>query len=77
MECVKMKVKLNISLDDSVLREIDEFAEQNGISRSGAISMICMMYIKGLKTAEDMGILNSTLQELGKAIKDGKTVLDK
>ena len=46
------KNRINISIEDVTLERIDSFAELNGISRSGAISVMvnqCMASVNGLE----------------------------
>lgn len=41
-----IKCRVQVTLDKFVLNSIDEFARLNGISRSGAISVVFTMYLK-------------------------------
>jgi len=49
-----MKVKKNITMDEDVCRRIMDFAEQNGISFSGAISVLSG---QALETKQGMDVL--------------------
>lgn len=38
-------MKINVSLDDDLLRRIDEHADSNYMTRSGLISLACVQYL--------------------------------
>ena len=44
--------KVQISIDDVLLSEIDSFAEKNYQTRSGFISMACSEYIRTMKAMD-------------------------
>jgi antitoxin component of RelBE/YafQ-DinJ toxin-antitoxin module len=44
------KIKVNMYIDAEVLRQIDEYAKLNGITRSGAISVLTMQTIQTNKS---------------------------
>lgn len=49
-------MKIGITLDDDLVRRMDEFADENYMSRSGLISLACTQYLNA--------------NEISKAIKD-------
>lgn len=55
--CVMAKNRINISIEDSVLKKIDDFAEFNGISRSGAISVMVNQCISNFNGLESLGTI--------------------
>ncbi len=38
-------MKVTISLDDNLLKRIDDYAKKNGVKRSGLISIACSQYL--------------------------------
>lgn len=63
------KKPVTISLDDEILAFIDEFGKQNGISRSGAISVLATMY---RQNTQGLGII----AELMEMVKSGASEED-
>jgi len=61
-----MKKSVTISLEDDILNFIDEFAKQNRISRSGAISVITTQY---RQNTVGLGVI----AELMQMVKDGSS----
>lgn len=55
------KVKIGVSIDTDVLEYIDSFAADNGIPRSGAISVIARQYKLSM---ESMAALSALVQEI-------------
>jgi metal-responsive CopG/Arc/MetJ family transcriptional regulator len=53
----KERKKVGISLDPEVLIAIDEYAKKNGINRSGAISVLCMQMLSGIKASNSLDLL--------------------
>jgi len=45
-EEIKMKKKINITVDDTLLEQVDKMAEQMHISRSGLISVSLVDYMQ-------------------------------
>lgn len=54
-------MKMQISLDDSLAKRIDDYADKNYMSRSGLISLACAQF---LNSAEVVGVV----KEMGVAI---------
>lgn len=53
-------MKVTISLDDNVLKRIDDYAKKNGVKRSGLISIACMEYLDAkdsLKAVEAISLV--------------------
>lgn len=67
--CESMKgdgeMKLSISLNDVLVKMIDEYAEENFLSRSGAISKACNKLLKDYEFA------------IKKGVEQGKVFVDK
>lgn len=59
------KRKVTISLDENIISAIDGYATENGISRSGAISVLCKIAINSFKASD-------SLSELVQAIRDSQ-----
>lgn len=61
-------MKLNISLDDDLLRRIDEQADNTYMTRSGLISQACVQYLGQLEMMnllKDMGACMRKIAESG------------
>lgn len=56
------KKAIQITLDETVLSTIDEFANQNGLSRSGAISVTTMSYINSMNGVQAISGLYAQLK---------------
>jgi metal-responsive CopG/Arc/MetJ family transcriptional regulator len=56
------KNRINISIEDVTLERIDSFAELNGISRSGAISVMVNQCISNLNVLESLGTIASEIK---------------
>ena len=57
------KIKVTISLDQSILTSIDEYGKENGISRSGAISVLTNMAINSFKASNSLNDLMKAIQD--------------
>ena len=70
-ECMRsggVILKLNISLDDDLLRRIDEQADNTYMTRSGLISQACVQYLGQLEMMnllKDMGACMRKIAESG------------
>lgn len=51
-------VRVNLYINSSVLAKIDAFAEELGISRSAAVSVISREFFKTEEAAEAMAMMN-------------------
>lgn len=56
------KNRINISIEDVTLERIDAFAELNGISRSGAISVMVNQCISNVNGLESLGTIAREIQ---------------
>lgn len=66
------KRRVNLVMDVDVVKTIDEYAEQNGISRSGAISVLCMQMLKSLKATEAMTELKGMFEQYKTMFEENK-----
>lgn len=56
--------KLNIQMATTVKQRIDTYAEQHGISRSAAISMLCIAQLDAYRAMDVMPEMTATLKEV-------------
>lgn len=58
-----MKVKATVTLEEDVIKSIDEYGKKNGISRSGAISVLTSQALQALKMTSTLdnliGVVNA------------------
>lgn len=57
-------MKASISINDELMKTIDEVAKSNYMSRSGFISFACMNYITQIQVVENMRKLYTIMKEL-------------
>lgn len=57
-------MKINVTIDNDLLKEVDEFAEKNYISRSGLLSVAVNQYINANKTIFVMQDLALTMHKI-------------
>lgn len=50
----KNKKRVGFVLDEKVVNAIDDFASRNGISRAGAVSVLCMQSLNQTNFMENM-----------------------
>lgn len=62
------KNRVNVYLNEDVLAQIDEFAKKNGISRSGAISVLCIQSIQSNKSIDVIAKFQDLLKQEEKKI---------
>lgn len=60
--------RVNISLDNDVLKNIDDFCSESGCSRSWLISTACQQYIEGQKKLPEVISQLSELQDVVKKL---------
>lgn len=58
-----MKKPIYIRLDDELLKYVDEFAEETGITRAGAISVIISQYRKSMNGINSLQRLMDAYEE--------------
>ena len=56
-------MKVQISIDDVLLSEIDSFAEKNYQTRSGFIRMACSEYIRTMKAIDGVKEITDILKK--------------
>ena len=47
--------RINLNLDNDLLKRIDNYAKKRGINRTAAISVLCGEYLEQKETVEIMG----------------------
>lgn len=57
-------MKLSISMNDELVKQIDELAKTNYMSRSGFISFACMNHITQIQVIEKLKSLNDIMTKL-------------
>ena len=57
-------MKISVSLSDKLVSQLDAFSDENGLSRSAAISMAVTSFLTGRETVSAMRGLSDKLQEL-------------
>ena len=63
-------MKVQISIDDVLLSEIDSFAEKNYQTRSGFISMACSEYIRTMKAMDGVKEITDILKKNENTLSD-------
>jgi len=68
----KENMRLNIYMNPNIVARIDKYAEELGLSRSSAISVICYEYFRSEDATKAMGKMNEVnlFDILSNAIKD-------
>lgn len=56
--------KVNVSLPDELLVRLDEYADGNFMSRSGAISMMVNQYLTSRELQAQIKLMSAALQKL-------------
>lgn len=57
-------MKVQISIDETLLKKIDEYAKRNFMSRSGFISMSCTSQLSTFETINLIKQMNELLQKI-------------
>lgn len=60
----KDTIKIQLNLSNDIVQLVDNYAIENGITRTSAISILLSQQLKSLKALSDMSTLAQTLQEL-------------
>lgn len=56
--------KISISIDDNLLEMIDEFAEDNYMTRSGFLTLVSKNYLQQQEVVKTLGSLRATLDTI-------------
>lgn len=56
--------KISISIDDNLLEMIDNFAEENYMTRSGFLTLVSKNYLQQQEVVKTLGSLRSTLDTI-------------
>lgn len=70
--------KINISIDDELLKRLDNVADKNYMSRSGLVSAACVQYINSselLLAVKDMSLCMRRIADNGEIDEDTKNKL--
>ena len=51
-----MQKRVNITMNDELLAKIDEFSEENGLSRSAFLSLAALQYMKVLDVSPSLQV---------------------
>lgn len=66
------RIRVNIHFDEEVLKQIDEYAKKNGITRTGAISVLCMQSLEQKKAMDSLQWIETNFQALREMNDKGK-----
>lgn len=72
-------MKVNITLDDELMKEVDDFAEKNFMSRSGLLSLAVTQYINANKAVfamQDLALAMRKIADTNEMDDDTKEKLD-
>lgn len=72
-------MKVNVSLDDDLVRRIDNFADESYMSRSGLITFACSTYLSSVevtKAIKDMALVMRKIADEGKIDDETKRQLE-
>lgn len=72
-------MKVNVSLDDDLMRRVDNFADENYMSRSGLISLACSTYLSTVEVSmllKDMALAMRKIADEGKIDDDTRRQLE-
>lgn len=61
-------MKVNISLDDELMKRLDDYADRNYMSRSGLISLACTQYLNSnemVLAVKDMALCMRKIADTG------------
>ena len=56
--------KISISIDDNLLEMIDNFAEENYMTRSGFLTLVSKNYLQQQEVVKTLGSLRATLDTI-------------
>lgn len=63
-------MKISVSIDEELMKRIDEYADDNYLSRSGAMSMACNQFLNEAEAGKGLKVMAEALKkmaETGKA----------
>lgn len=72
-------MKINVSLDDDLLRRVDSYADENYLSRSGLISIALAQYLSAddlKKAIKDLSISMNAIARSGSVSDDDRRKLE-
>ena len=61
-------MKMQISLDEKLVERIDNYADENYMSRSGLISLACTQYLNSadvVRVVKEMGVAINKIADMG------------
>lgn len=58
------RIRITIQLDSEVLKQVDEYAKINGLTRAGAVSVLCMQTIQQNKAMDMMKGFDERLKQI-------------
>lgn len=67
---LNMRVKKTLTLDESVLERIQSYADTNGLSLSGSVSVLCMQKLDEIKALNEIANVQRLLSEVGNQIEN-------
>jgi len=70
------RIRITIQLDSEVLKQVDEYAKMNGLTRAGAVSVLCMQTIQQNKAMEAMDKMKGLEEILKQLIEHGNKSKD-
>lgn len=74
-----MVTKISVTMDENLLKRVDEYVAQNYINRSNLISQLCAQYLDQLKVMELMDSMVFALNKIadkGEIDEDSKRQLE-
>lgn len=63
--------KITISLSDGLLQNMDQYAKDNFMTRSGFISMCCSQFLQSIEMQRIIVSISSSMQKLADAAESG------
>lgn len=69
---IQKQRSINISISEGVLAKVQAYADQNGLSRSGAITVLCMQMISANEGVTAMAQMDKHVQELSTLLNEFK-----
>lgn len=66
-------MKINISLDDELVKRIEDYADRNYMSRSGCISFACTQFLNqadAVRAVKDLSVSMRKIADTGKIDKE-------
>lgn len=66
-----MKIKKTIALEESVMADVQEYAESNGLTFTGALSVLARQALQAQKAVQAASNLSTLMDEVKKLIPGG------